>query len=526
MTHIRAHLRIFYALVLLIALAGQALAAREWLGWPLLAALAAVAGVEFGGVVLSMHADERRRLGERALPARVLAAAVAAGAVALNWLGHDDHLVGGFFAGMSALGFSVWLIVSAARRRDALRRAGMLPPTPPVYGVVQWLRHPWLTRRARQLALRDPSLGLYGSLSTATAAVRSERRQAAIATELRQMIAAAAGPTMATVAVNTFDMDEIAHRLAASADYDGLASRLAAQLTPAALAPEVSRSLPREESPRDDLDRELSHGETVERRPAGADDSAPRPTGADDLVTNGSGDRLPDEEVSQVGHLNDGNLFDLAATLADRPHYPLPREAVDQVRGGTTVPPAADGQHDSLSLAGLFAGGTWQTDTPAAAVNGRSNGAHMTAIPPATLALAERPEPANDAGHGDGHLTGHDDLEMTASVTAESAPDGGHDAGQNGAEMTADPPDSTRPNDGHDGGQNDRHDDRDPTATEPVSRAAKKLSANERKVAQALDRTPDATVADLAKRTRVSERTVRRIRAKLQAHADTSGIAS
>src|SRR5262249_60794447 len=97
----------FYAAVALIALAGQTGAAVEWLHWWPLFALAAVAAVEFGGIVLSAYADHRRRLGERAWAARALSAAVAAGAVAVNWLGHHDRLQGGFFAGMSGLGYLV-----------------------------------------------------------------------------------------------------------------------------------------------------------------------------------------------------------------------------------------------------------------------------------------------------------------------------------------------------------------------------------------------------------------------------------
>lgn len=236
MTRSRTPIRAFYLTVLLLALAGQSLAAREWLGWPLLLAIVAVAAVEFGGVVLSMHADQRRQLGERAAAARILSAAVAAGAVAVNWFGHDDRMQGAFFAGMSALGYLVWLVDTGARRREQLRAARMLPPTPPAYGM-QWLRHPSLTARARRLALESPDLGLYGSLAAATAQAKAERRQVALAAALRTKVVDALGdPVMATIATTTFDLDEIARRLAASADYDGLTALLGADLAPARLA--------------------------------------------------------------------------------------------------------------------------------------------------------------------------------------------------------------------------------------------------------------------------------------------------
>lgn len=528
----RTYPRVFYGAVLTIALTGAGLAARDWLGWPAPLAFIAVACVELGGVTLSVYADSRRQLGERALSARLLSAAVAVGAVAVNYFGHKDETGPAiFFAGMSALGYLFWLIDSGARRRDALRRAGKLPPTPPVFGLVRWLRHPWLTRRARHLALVDPALGLYGSLAAAGAEVRAERRQSAISAELRTMIAAAAGPTMATVAVNTFDMDEIARRLAANADYDGLAARLAAQLTPAALAPSGKPS----------------HGGTVElsqmdQLPTGTMvpqvSKSGQLTDADDLVTHGGEDRLPVEEqvsdagqvndsaqVSHSGHLEltgsghtprgedsprqpsqmgqsagaemsapehaDGDLFELAASLAGQPHYPLPRDAAEQARTGTIVPPATDGQPGSLSLADLFPLPTMAvTATVGRSPEDRTNGAHVTAIPPYALAATETPEEPPADGHSDDQNGGHDGGEVTATPEPETVDD-------------------------------DRQDGGGPTATGTTKTAAKaatrsKASTNERKIQRAVSKTPKATAAEIARQTRIPETTVRRTLAKLR----------
>jgi hypothetical protein len=226
---------LFYGAVALIALAGATGAAMRWLAWPLLAALGAVAALELGGITLSAWADFRMRLGERAYAARALSAAVAVFAVVVQYAGHPNRLQAVFFAGMSALGYGVWLIQSGARRRDQLRAAGMLPAVPPAYGVMAWLRHPGLTRRARRLALADPTLGLYGSLAAARAEVRAERRHAAIATALHTKLSAAVDKTTAQIATNTFDLEAIARRLADGADYDGLAAILAADLDPARL---------------------------------------------------------------------------------------------------------------------------------------------------------------------------------------------------------------------------------------------------------------------------------------------------
>ncbi|MFC0506628.1 hypothetical protein [Micromonospora costi] len=224
----------FYVVVLLIALGGQVSGAMERLGLPWYVALPAVGALELGGVVVLANADVRRRLGERAVLSRVLSAGIAAAAVAFNWLAHGDHLEGGFYAGMSLLGYFVWLMNTENQRRDRLRAMGQLPPTTPAYEVVgHWLRHPWLTRRARSLAKVDPHLGLYGSLDAARAQIRAERRQAALSKVLHRKISRALDATTADIAVAVYDLDEIARRLAAQADYDGLTALIAADLAPA-----------------------------------------------------------------------------------------------------------------------------------------------------------------------------------------------------------------------------------------------------------------------------------------------------
>ncbi len=227
----------FYIVVLLVALAGQVSGAVQALDIPLVWAIPAVAGLELGGIVVLANADVRRRLGERAIASRLLSAAIAAGAVAFNWLAHANHLLGAFFSGMSALGYLVWLMHTENQRRDRLRANGDLPPTTPAYEVVEhWLRHPWLTLRAKSLAKANPGLGLYGSLAAARDQIRRERRQRAISTVLHRKIRAAVDPTTADIAVAVYDLDEIATRLAEQADYDTLTSLINADLAPARLA--------------------------------------------------------------------------------------------------------------------------------------------------------------------------------------------------------------------------------------------------------------------------------------------------
>src|SRR5256714_1562986 len=226
----------FYVVVLLVALAGQVSGAVEalhiQLGW----AIPAVAALELGGIVVLANADVRRRLGERALASRLLSAVIAAAAVAFNWVAHANHLMGAFFAGMSALGYLVWLMHTENQRRDRLRAKGNLPPTSPAYEVVaHWLRHPWLTMRAKSLAKAHPGLGLYDSLAAARAEKRWERRHSAISKVLHRKIRSAVDPATADIAIAVYDLDEIAARLTGSADYEGLTALIAADLAPTRL---------------------------------------------------------------------------------------------------------------------------------------------------------------------------------------------------------------------------------------------------------------------------------------------------
>lgn len=225
----------FYTVAAGTSVLGATQAAVEWSGWSWPVAAAAVGAFELGGVVLAGVADDRRAKGERALDARFLSGAIAISAAALQWVGHDGTAAG-FFPALSLAAYATYLIRSRYRRRDALRDAGMLGAIPPVYGVARWCRSPWLTRRARSLAMADQSLGLHGSLAAAVAQVRAERRRAAISKALRRKLTSGRDKVSATIAVNTYDLDRVAEAIADAADYDGLAALLSADLAPDLLA--------------------------------------------------------------------------------------------------------------------------------------------------------------------------------------------------------------------------------------------------------------------------------------------------
>ncbi|MEV4511566.1 hypothetical protein AB0K00_21645 [Dactylosporangium sp. NPDC049525] len=229
--------RVFYLIVIIVALAGQASGAVQTLHIPLLWAIPAVAALELGGVVILSNADVRRRLGERATGSRILSALIAAGAVVFNWTSHPQPLHGGFFAGMSALGYLVWSTDAGNARRDRLRAHGALPPTTPAYEPLgHWLRHPQLTHRARSLAKANPQLGLFASIAAANAQLDAERRRKAIATVLHRKIRANVDPATADIAVAVYDLNEIANRLADRADYETLTDLIARDLAPPQLA--------------------------------------------------------------------------------------------------------------------------------------------------------------------------------------------------------------------------------------------------------------------------------------------------
>jgi hypothetical protein len=155
---------------------------------------------------------------------------------------------------MSALGYGVWLLDSAARRRDELRARRMLAEPPPAYGLARWLRHPWRTHAARALAIETPELGLHGSIAAERAASRREKRHAAIAVLLRRKLSQGRDQVAAELAIATYDLDEIAARLAAAADYDGLTALLGADLTAAAVAgiPDTTADSPADTEPVDE----------------------------------------------------------------------------------------------------------------------------------------------------------------------------------------------------------------------------------------------------------------------------------
>jgi hypothetical protein len=254
----------FYGVAAAGAVLGQTWVAVGHLPWgsavPFWVRVAAVLPfalcLELLAMALAALADERMRLGERAYGFRTFSAAVAVVAVGIQVVGHwPDVYWSGVFGVLSSAAYLLWLLHSAARRRDALRAAGKLADTAPDYGLWRRVRHPVWTARAAELARQgrvDGSsgrwrpLGLFESLQAAQLVMADEKRRPAIAGAVEQVVRAdQRDPRMAEVAVRTLDLDRLAAELAGRVDYSAWADRLAPAVAAPAPIPAVTTAVPR-----------------------------------------------------------------------------------------------------------------------------------------------------------------------------------------------------------------------------------------------------------------------------------------
>lgn len=193
--------------------------------------------IELLGMATSALADQRQRGGEKAIGFRALSAATAATAVAIIVVGHWPRyyeVIG--FGVLSGSAYTLWLLHTAARRRDALREAGLLEKVAPAYGW-RWVRAPAVTARARELAVTQ-GLGVAESVTEATKQLdaehleqRAEARRRAIARAVRRVVRSQhTDRRMADLASRTLDLDRVAADLQAATDYEWWKDRLARDL--------------------------------------------------------------------------------------------------------------------------------------------------------------------------------------------------------------------------------------------------------------------------------------------------------
>ena len=226
---------IFYAIAALGSSIGQIWVGVDNPPWPdavplwvraLLVAPFAIV-IDLGGVVTSGFADSRQRLGENAYGWRILSATSVALAVGINLVGHaGTPYLAVVFASLGVFAYTVWLVYTSARRRDALRAAGKLAETPPSHGLRQWIREPEVTARAKLLAITG-GLAAHASLTEAREQLRAEKRRAALASHIDNMIQARHqdDPLLAAIAATTTPVDDVADALMAMIDVDGWAGR-------------------------------------------------------------------------------------------------------------------------------------------------------------------------------------------------------------------------------------------------------------------------------------------------------------
>lgn len=190
--------------------------------------------IDLGGAVASAFADSRRRIGEAAYGWRILSAASVTLAVGINVVGHaGSPYLATVFGGLGVFAYVVWLLHSAARRRDALRAVGKLHATAPSYGLLQWKREPDVTWRARSLAI-DHGYGRVQSLTAARTQLAAEARRAALAEHIEAKIRARHenDPILASIAATTTPIEKVAQELIDMIDAHGWAVVINAQIQP------------------------------------------------------------------------------------------------------------------------------------------------------------------------------------------------------------------------------------------------------------------------------------------------------
>jgi hypothetical protein len=234
----------FYATAAAAALVGQVWAGVTHIPWPetgfstflkILLVTPAVAVLELGGVATAALADLRRRKGEQAYAYRAMSFFAALVAVVFNVVGHwrpEERFLAFGFGGLSAFAYVLWLIHSSARRRDALRRAGQMRETGPVYGVIQWAREPRVTWLARSLAI-EHGYGLYESLRAAQHQIRNRSRREAIAGTVAEYIRSEhQDERLAKIAETTYDPDRLAGMLEERINYEVITNKLTKAISP------------------------------------------------------------------------------------------------------------------------------------------------------------------------------------------------------------------------------------------------------------------------------------------------------
>jgi hypothetical protein len=233
--HIPVKLRVFYALVLLLAFFGQAGGVKGWLIpddadrfqtfllWILV--LAFVLVLELGTVVLLSRAQELRHAGEPAAVMIAAATVLAFGAAALSFVGHwsdvqTDRIQACAFAGITLLGFVIWLFMSDLKEQPFISRRRTVKAA-----VEQFIKDLNLDAKYKKLVMASVDFD-----NIADAITRGMEND---------LIADMLGKAIAPAAWNVQDGDEEAERVraeaaaAVQAEFEGIVARLQGQMSEA-----------------------------------------------------------------------------------------------------------------------------------------------------------------------------------------------------------------------------------------------------------------------------------------------------
>jgi hypothetical protein len=232
----------FYGAAALSAVVGSALGAVSLIEWPVwlskelqyVIASVPVAVVELGGAVSAALGDQRRQLGERAIGYRAMSGGIAAAAIAWQLFSHHFMWYGWAFAGLSVIAYTLYLLHSAAKRRDALRSSRKMANLAPVYPLWQQIRHPQIVRLAKSLVQEDETLGIFEALRMAREELATQHRHEMIAKALKRAYKEAYkdSATGREVILATMDLERLAAKVEGNADYEGWAAVISSKLAP------------------------------------------------------------------------------------------------------------------------------------------------------------------------------------------------------------------------------------------------------------------------------------------------------
>jgi hypothetical protein len=177
------------------AAVGQAMWAHDAANWPIPVAVAYALTVESVGIYLAAEAHAALMAGDSAIRLRVASYLVGGGVGALNY----SHFAGTglapaavTFGAFSALSPVLWAIRSRSRRREQLRKEGLIDRRAAHFSVGKWLHFPVRTWRALRWSIehgqQDPGTAWAGAAVSQAGELR--RQAEADAAQVREQIPA------------------------------------------------------------------------------------------------------------------------------------------------------------------------------------------------------------------------------------------------------------------------------------------------------------------------------------------------